>query len=170
MTQWLDIAAQIGHPSLIIGAVRGRLQDALTEADFYRQFQKSMEELLTCAEKKETPVILEVNDHRETEVYCDPAATQAFVESFHSPYCSMYLDTMHLAYEQYDWCRVLETYGRRVPQIDLSGEERCAPDCSSIDFPLIMELLKKIEYPGWLTFEIRPDSDVQKALEYIKSL
>jgi sugar phosphate isomerase/epimerase len=169
LSQWLDVAAEIGHPSLIIGAVRGRLADAPTPAIYYRQFRKSMEELVAHAEQKKTPVILEVNDTRETEIYCDPDETFALVNSFHSPYCSMYLDTMHLAYEQYDLTAVLEKYALQVPQIDISGEDRCAPYQSSIDFAHGMVLLKKLEYPGWLTFEIRPDSDLQRALAYIRS-
>ncbi|MDD6212861.1 MAG: sugar phosphate isomerase/epimerase [Clostridiales bacterium] len=171
MFRLADFSEQLGCPALVIGAVRGCLQDAPTPEIYYQQFDRSVRELVAYCEPKNIPVILEVNDHNETDVYCDPAETSAYVAQVNSPCFYMYLDTMHIYYEGQDPAEVISRYGKESFQVDISGEERKAPMDSVIDFQAVAKALKTSGFDGWVSFEIppsTPEDSAKYSLEYIR--
>ncbi len=169
MCRLADFSVELGcRPALVIGANRGLTKDAATPEEYYAQFDKSILEMLSYCRPLNVPVILEVNDHLETDVYYDLEETMAYVRKVNDPGLIAYLDTMHLYYEGLDPAEVIRTYGKESYQIDISGENRLAPMDSVMDFAEIMKAVKDSGFDGWLTFEIPPEPPVE--LEYIKGL
>ena len=168
-----DFSASIGHPAIVIGAVRGRYADAPSTEEYYRQFDKSLRSLVSYCEKSSVPVILEVIERAESEAYTDPAETLRYVERIHSPCLHMYLDTMHLYNEGLDVSETIRQYGKHSWQIDISGENRTAPMDSVIDFHAVAEAIRASGFQGTLTFEMPPsppEGSAGKSLEYIRQL
>ena len=168
-----DLSLRLGKPAIVIGAVRGLLKDAASREEYYRQFDRSMKELVAYCEDLGVPVILEADDHLEADTYLDPAETLEYVRSFHSPILWMYIDTMHLFNEGLDVPEAIRTYGKEVFSIDIGGECRTAPMLSQMDFPAIVDAIRDSGFDGVLTFEIPPappEDAAGKSLAYIKGL
>ena len=168
-----DFAARIGRPALVVGAVRGRYADAPSEADYYRQFDRSLRELVAYCGKLGVTVILEVIERAESEAYCDPEETKRYVESFRSPNLRMYLDVMHLHNEGWDVAEAIRRYGRFSSQIDISGENRTTPMDSALDFAEIANAIKDSGFDGVLAFELPPappEDSAKKSLAFIRGL
>lgn len=168
-----DLSAQIGRPAVVIGAVRGYYRDAASQEDYYRQFDKSLRELAEYCEARSVPVILEAIDHLEADAYCDPGEALRYVESIGSPALHMYLDVMHLLNEGKDIPATIRTYGSKAWQIDVSGENRCAPMNSALDYGEITRAIRESGFDGVLAFEHLPEPPAdaaRKSLSYIRAL
>ncbi len=168
-----DISAQLGRPAIVIGAVRGLFRDASSPEIYYRQFDRSLRELTAYCEPLAVPVILEADDHLEADAFCDPQETLDYVRQIDSPVLFMYLDTMHLYNEHLDPAEIIRTFGRHSFSIDISGENRCAPMDSAMDFPAILQAIRESGFSGILTFEMPPSPPEENyihSLRYIKDL
>lgn len=168
-----DLSCKLGKPAIVIGAVRGLLKDAGSPEEYYRQFDKSMRELVAYCEPLGVPVILEADDHLEADTYLDPEETLRYVNAVRSPVLRMYIDTMHLYNEGLDVPAAIRTYGKEVFSIDIGGENRTAPMLSKMDFRAIAEAIRESGFDGVLTFEIPPappENAAGKSLAYIKGL
>lgn len=167
------LSHRLGDPAIVIGAVRGRFTDAASPAEYRRQLDKSLRELLDFCEPLGVPVILESFNHREADVFYDPAETLAYVRSFRSGVFHMYLDVMHLDVEGLDPAEVILRYGKEVFSIDIAGEGRTAPMLSRLDFPAIAAAILRSGFDGALTFELPPappEDSARESLNYIRGL
>ncbi|MBQ7246749.1 MAG: sugar phosphate isomerase/epimerase [Lachnospiraceae bacterium] len=182
LTALADDAALLGHeypdggtvrPAIVVGAVRGVYSDAAAPEIYYKQFDRSIRELTAYCEKLGVPVILEASDHTETEAFIDPAKTLDYVRSVGSPVLHAYLDTMHLFNEGLDPAGTIMKYGSDVFSIDISGEGRCAPMDSVMDFAAICRAINRSGFSGNLTFEMPPEPPADsylRSLEFIQKL
>lgn len=119
------------------------------------------------------PVILEAIDHFEADAYCDPAETLQYVEEINSPILYMYLDILHLLNEGKNIPATIRQFAGRAYQIDLSGENRCAPMASSLDYREIAKAIKESDFKGILSLEHLPqppEDAAAESLRFIKGL
>lgn len=168
-----DFAVPLGRPAIVIGAVRGLYRDASSTEEYYRQFDRSLRELTAYCEPLSVPVILEADDHLEADSYLDPAETLAYVERIGSPCLHMYLDTMHLFNEGLDPAESILRFGKYSWSIDISGEDRCSPMDSAMDFPAIARAIRASGFDGFLTFEMPPappENNARESLAYLRKL
>lgn len=77
----------------------------------------------------------------------------------------MYLDTMHQYIEEEDLTAIMREYGSIVPQVDISGEERCCISESVIDFRSALTALRDSGFDGILNFEMNIHGDLNNAKE-----
>lgn len=161
------------RPAIVIGAVRGVYADAPSPEMFHRQFDRSLRELIPRCEELNVPLILEASDQTETEAFTDPGETVAYVRSIGSPVLHAYLDTMHLFNEGLDPAETIRQYGKDIYSIDISGEDRCAPMDSRMDFSAICRAILESGFNGNITFEVPPsppEDSYIRSLEYIRSM
>lgn len=173
MKEHIDLAAKLGGAMVIIGAVRGWSSDADSLDQYHNQFNKSIAEIVQYANEKKIVVILEANDHLETDIYITIKDTANYIRSFNSPYFKLQLDTMHMLYEDEEIYQQIVENRDIIAQVDISGENRTCPDGNKYDYPLVIKVLMDINYNGYLTFEYKPEPPVDAArvgFEYIKSL
>ena len=166
-------SARLGCPAIVIGAVRGLFRDASSPEIYYRQFDRSLRELAAYCEPLSVPVILEADDRLEADAFCDPRETLDYVKQIGSPVLFMYLDTMHLYNEHLDPAETIRTFGQHCFSIDISGENRCAPMDSSMDFPAILQAVRESGFSRVLTFEMPPappEDNYLHSLRYIRNL
>lgn len=173
MKEHVDLAKKLGGAKVIIGAIRGWTTDAPTKKDYYEKFHKSINELTAYAESKGIVMILEANDHLETDAYISIGETAGFIRDVNSPSLKLQLDTMHMKYEDEEIYHQILEYGELIYQVDISGEERSCPDGEKFDYPLLIQALKDIGYERYLAFEYRPEpprNAAEEGYRYIRSL
>jgi len=78
--------------------------------------------------------------------------TAAYIRSFHSKYLGLQLDTMHMRRANQD-ISLIPQVSDVLLQVDISGEGRLNPADDDFDYDGLMDVLQKVEYRGWLTFE-----------------
>lgn len=173
MKEHVDIAERLGGAMVIVGAVRGWSTDAASWKEYHNQFDRSIKEIIDYASEHNIAVILEANDHLETDIYINLAETAEYIRSFNSPYFKLHLDTMHMFYENEEiYQQILDNHDI-IAQIDISGEDRTCPDGEKYDYPLVMKALKDIDYQGYLAFEYKPEPPRNASkigFDYIKGL
>lgn len=174
MCQHVDLAARLGGaPRVIIGAIRGWARDNGGWAVYAPRFREDVARVLDHAMARGVTVILEANDHLETDAYCAVAETVDFIKSFHCPQFKLQLDTMHLWNEGED-TRHAVAYGAEIlAQVDISDVDRMAPDGAHFDFQTLMHALKGVGYQDYLVFEYRqsPPADAARVgHQYIRGL
>lgn len=107
-----------------------------------------------------------------------------FVERIGSPFLRVVGDTFHMNIEEKSLPSAIENAGDRLAHLHLPDSHRLAPGGGHIDFPPIVEALRKIDFKGYVSFEffsISPeiwclpsfeecDSEVRKAIDFIRPL
>lgn len=173
MKAHVDLAKKLGGARVIIGAIRGWTKDAPSRAEYFDSFHRSIRELTDYAESRGIVLILEANDHLETDAYIRIRETADYIRSVNSPSLKLQLDTMHMLYEGEEIYHQILECKDLIYQVDISGEERSCPDGNRFDYPLLIQALKEIGYERYLAFEYRPEPPKKAAetgYEYIRSL
>lgn len=173
MIEHIQLATELGNPLVIIGAIRGWAKENSSWSEFEEYFTDSVKRLLDEAVKKDITLILEANDHLETDAYLSVAETAAFIQRFQCPNFKLHLDSMHLLYEKQDTYQEILNYASLIAQVDISDEDRMAPDGKHFDFPTMIKALKEINYSNYLVFEYRsapPVGAAKLGFDYIRSL
>ena len=173
LCQLADIAADLGGAGLIIGACRGNTRDALNSKTYFSNFENSLKQVCVYAESLGVPVLMELIEHLESDAYYKIEPLLKLLAKINAPNLFMYMDTMHLHNEGENITEVLKKWGAKIPQLDISGENRLPPNSSVIDFASALTALKESGFDGVLTFEINPHSQPEVAREsllFIKNL
>ena len=169
-----ELCARLGEAKLIIGAVRGRIQDAGGAEEYTKLFRDSLERILKRAEPLGVQLALEAISKIDSDAYCLVGETAEFIRSFHTPALRLQLDSIHLHTNgETDFASEIVKAGDLVGQVDISDLNRMLPDGKHFDFPRLMEALKKIDYQDYLVFEYRaapPENAAGLGLQYIRSL
>ncbi len=169
----IDLGRRLGGAMVIIGAVRGWSTDSNSLEQYHEQFNKSIAEIVQYAETRKIVVIIEANDHLETDIYITIKDTANYIRSINSKYFRLQLDTMHMLYENEEIYQQIIDNSDIIAQVDISGEDRTCPDNNKYDYPLVIKALKEINYDGYLAFEYRPEPPKNAAkigFDYIKGL
>jgi sugar phosphate isomerase/epimerase len=173
MREHMDLSVQLGNPLVVVGAIRGLSSDAPSREAYVRQFTLSFRELLPYAEERGVIVLLEANDHLETDMYCDVGETAAFIRGFSCSAFKLQLDTMHLWNEGISGNDFIFEHRDIIAQVDISDADRLAPDGLHYDFPPFIKTLKDIGFTGPLIYEFRPtppENAAKAGLDYIRKL
>lgn len=169
-----ELCARLGEAKLIIGAVRGRIQDAGGAEEYTKLFRDSLERLLKRAEPLGVQLALEAISKIDSDAYCLVGETAEFIRSFHTPALRLQLDSIHLHTNgETDFASEIVKAGDLVGQVDISDLNRMLPDGKHFDFTRLMEALKKIDYQDYLVFEYRaapPENAAGLGLQYIRGL
>lgn len=169
----IEVGGCLDGAAVIIGAIRGWTRDAGSPEKYHSQFDRSIEELVSYAEKQQIVLLFEANDHLETDAYITIRDTAEYIRRIQSPSLRLQLDTMHMLYENEEIYHQVRNCADILNQVDISEKDRGCPGKGSFDFPLLMRALKDAGFQGDLTFEFRPEPPAVAAKagwEYIRSL
>ncbi|MBE6908600.1 MAG: sugar phosphate isomerase/epimerase [Ruminococcaceae bacterium] len=164
-----DRAAEIGRPVTVIGMIRGNRQHAGSPEESLRNFGESIRAVAAHCEKVGIDVAIESYNHEEANMYYTPEAVAELLREVGSPRLRMSLDLMHLFIEELDIPETIRKYAPYCRQIDITGENRCSPRESSMDFPAICRAIVESGFDGTLNFEYAAQ-DAAADLAYIRKL
>ena len=173
MKQFIDIGSELNGADVIIGTIRGKAALCRSREGYLDQFRRSMSELVPYAEKQQIRMMLESCNHVETDIFLSVPEVLAIQDEFPSESFCLQLDTMHMLMEHRDTEKEVLAGGSRIRQVDISDENRMAPDGKHFDYPLLMKLLKKVGFHDYFVFEFRcspPENAAKVGFDYIRKL
>lgn len=161
--------------AVIIGLMKGQKKDS---GGSYESFEKySIESLKKCieiAEKESVLLVLEAINRYESDVLNTIEATAEFIERFDSNFLKMHIDTYHMNIEESDIVKPIIEAKHLIGHVHLADNNRLYPGQGMFDFHSLIEVLKMINYDGFLAMECMalPTSDeaATGALSYMEQV
>ena len=165
-----DFAAELGA-QMNIGKFRG---DVCGNPQKQAWMNEGLLEIAQYAHKKNTLITIEP----QNRFGCDNCNTTqqalAWLRALNAPNVKLMLDVFHMQID--DACipaSFLEAAGETI-HVHFADTNRGCPGSGSIDFALVLRMLKAMRYDRFISMEIKqvPDSErvARKALEYVKML
>ncbi|MFW6381809.1 MAG: 5-keto-L-gluconate epimerase [Bacillota bacterium] len=168
----LEFSAQIGQPQIIIGLIRGIVdnEEYLSQAE--EHFVDCMQE---CADyDRDITLTLEPINRYETNLYNDLLSMKEVIDKIDRPNVKMLVDTFHMNIEEPDMVESIYEVQDYISHVHVADSNRWAPGCGHIDFSSILEALEDIGYDGAISAEILPEPDPDEsarlAIRHMKEL
>ena len=163
----MTFADEIGHAQIIIGLIRGRVEDNTTFEIVEKYFIECMQE---CANyNRDIILAVEAINRYETNLYNNLMATKTVIDKIGRQNVKILIDTFHMNIEETDIIKSIMQVKDYISHVHIADSNRWAPGCGHINFIEILNALKGINYNGALSAEILPEpSPVESAMLTIK--
>ena len=169
----IEVAAEFGA-DVNISRVRGYIHDDDTVGQAMRRLSDCLSSLSRFAEPLGPQLLLEQMNMYETNFLHSVEDVGEYILRLDIPNLKIHADTFHMNIHDVDMVAVLEKYRDLLGYIHFSDSNRLAPGSGHIDFPAIIESLKKIGYGGWVGIEVftRPDGAeaARRSIEYLRRI
>ena len=159
---------------LIIGIMRSNIRNFDSYALYERYLTSNLEELSDYAGKKKVVIVLEsitryINNYLNTV-----QETTDFLKKINKENLLMHIDTHSMNIEDADLVESVKYCADTLGYVHYSDSNRMYPGAGHINFREISEILKKIDYRGYIGIECLPlpdeDSCCELALRYVKAI
>jgi sugar phosphate isomerase/epimerase len=164
MQDHILFASELGA-SVVIGSVRGRLDDRSPEAR-QRCYDIAVEATRSLAEFAAAHGIgltVESINRYETNFLNTVAETLEFIGRVGAPNVGLLADTFHMNIEESSLVEPLRLAGRKLHHVHLVDSNRRAPGLGHLDFIPIAAVLREIGYTGCVSAEVLPLPDDETA-------
>jgi 5-keto-L-gluconate epimerase len=157
----IDLAELFGK-KVNIGRVRGNLDEHDREGSKW-QFMEAISMVCAYAFLKGVDILLEpVNRYELNFINSLEQGNDLLTQlSFHNLY--LMPDLFHMNIEDANPQEALKKYIRHIKYLHFADSNRLAPGWGHLDFDSYISLLTEVEYQGWITIEILPEPDPEKA-------
>jgi sugar phosphate isomerase/epimerase len=170
----VDLAAALNAPFVTIGSFRGKLAWAGEGAR--DKLTRTLREAAAYAQAHSVRIALEALNRYEGDIVNNHVEGLAFLDEVDHPAVGLLLDTYHVNIEEASWTKPFEhtMQAGKLFHVHLGDNNRLPPGHGLIDFPAIVETLRRVGYTGYLTAELLaipdPDTAAQQTLTYMRSL
>lgn len=125
------------------------------------------------AEERNVKLVLEPLNRYSTPYCCNYCDTELILEK--CPNLELMLDTFHMNIEEDSFSETIIQSQNRLIHMHFAENNRKMPGEGHIDFPTILQSLKKIGYKGFISFEPTISEDnylfqIKSGFRYIKNL
>jgi sugar phosphate isomerase/epimerase len=174
MQSIIDLAAP--WPALVvIGGVRGELTGS--ERDHRDQHHRAVEAVRRYAEyalQQNVWLAVEPINRYETNYLNTISETLQFIDEVGMDNIGILPDTFHMNIEEVSLAGSLRSAGERILHTQFTDSNRLAAGQGHIDFQVLAEVLRELDFRGYLSAEILPHPDnrtaAQQAIEFFRSL
>jgi len=165
LTALIDFAAALGAPVVTIGSFRGRAASAGPQAA--EQLAALLARQGAYAAGRGVRLAIEPINRYEGDLIHNAAEGLEFVERVGSPALGLLLDTFHINIEERSWTEPFRKAwaAGRLWHVHLGDNNRLPPGQGLIDFPSIVQTLRELGYPGYLSAELLPRPNPDLAAE-----
>ena len=160
--RYIDIASRLGA-GIVIGWAKGNADSTEDLPRYYQRLARNLESLDRYAAEKNVPIMIEVINHYEVNVFDTAKSLMAFLQAYPLPNCYAHLDTFHMMVEEPDIANALDTVGDRLGYFHFADYGRYYPGSGGFDFAQVLGKLKQLGYNGYLSVECKPGADRLKA-------
>ena len=169
----IDFAAEFSA-QVIIGLIRGRIEDHVSRENAESWSLNSVRECARKAQESGIWLTIEPLNRYETNFINTVTETIEFIERLDLTNIGMLIDTFHMNIEEVSiYASIVKAKGY-ITHVHLADSNRWAPGTGHLDFPQIIKTLEKIDYEGYLSAEILPLPDPDRAarltIEYLKKI
>ncbi len=159
----MNFSEQIGEPQIIIGLIRGIMDEDQKMAEAEKYF---IECLRHCADYKENIILtLEPINRYETNLYNTIESMKNLINKTDRNNVKLMIDTFHMNIEEPNIYESIKKSAEYISHVHVADSNRWAPGCGHLDFEKIIETLKDINYSGALSAEILPKPNPDKSAE-----
>jgi len=138
--------------------------------------KKALSECARYAQDKNVTVVIEPTPADTNIVETADDALRLMKET-QLPNVKVMFDTFHANYRNEPMTDYVKKMGQNLAHVHISDTDRLPPGKGSMDFKLLIQALKDINFSGFLTLEIGfntraadPDLYAQQSYEYLKSI
>lgn len=154
---------------IIVGFLKGALSpDSLKVRQL---FTESLTEINDYAVTKKVKILIEATNKKETSVINTLAEAVELVTRLNSRYLEILPDTYHMNIEEQDGFNPLQKYKNYYRSLHISDNNRFFPGLGTIQFDVIFNLLRHIEYKNGVAIEGRIKNsfaqDLKDSMEYL---
>ena len=177
----IDVARHF-NASIIIGGVRGNVKDL---ENFKSELEKAelrisqcLQELLSYSEEHSQIFLVEPGNRYEVNIFNRLDEVDSFLNRFKDKLdlerIGILADTFHMNIEEPVIAESFKKYSSLIKYIHFADSNRWPPGYGHINFKIIVQTLKDINYEGFISFEMlpmpNPDIAASTAINNIKKL
>jgi sugar phosphate isomerase/epimerase len=133
-----------------------------------------LEACCKAATKEGVTLLVEPLNRYESDYLNTVQDALDIMKQVESPNLKLLADTFHMNIEEVDIAASLRKAGSKLGLIHLADSNRQAPGYGHLDFRGVIKTLQDIHYQGYLSFEVLPVPDPEKAAEqairYVKEI
>jgi sugar phosphate isomerase/epimerase len=154
----IDVAARWAAPA-IIGSMQGRWEGAVTREQALGYLGEALDDLGEHARRQGVPLLVEPLNRYETNLLNRLGETATWLRSLRSQNIRILADLFHLNIEESDTPAALRDAGPLIGHIHFADSNRRAVGMGQTPMAPIIDGLREIGYPGYLSAEIFPLPD-----------
>jgi len=159
----IDLASEFGG-LVNIGRVRGSIVDK-EKNEAFDLFVEMLSGLSTYAQEKGVTLLLEPVNRYEIDFVHTVEEGALLLETINLPNLKLMPDTFHMNIEDKQIGSELYRWSKHIGYIHLADSNRLAPGQGHIDFGDVFDHLQKARYNGWVSVEILPKPNPEKAAQ-----
>jgi len=169
----IELAEKFKCP-VIIGCVRGNIPSGDDPVPYYECLRNELLALSEKAAQHGVTIVLEAINFYVNNYLNSIRDTCDFIDSLGCDNIKLHIDTHHMAIEESDMLAAVRYAGKRIGYVHFAENNRLYPGAGCINFWRIMQILREIEYSGYIVMEIVPlpdaDTCAERSLAYLLSL
>ena len=158
----IEIASQF-KANVNIGRVRGDIPENRPRKEAEKRFFSAMMECSNFATTHGVQLLLEPVNRYETNFINSLEEGIEIVKKLNRENIKLMPDTFHMNIEDASIVHSLKEAGDKIEYVHFSDSNRWAPGQGHLDFSQIVTTLKEIGYDGYVTVEILPNPNPDKA-------
>ena len=158
----IDFAAEFSA-QVIIGLIRGRIEDRVSREDAEKWTLDCVRECARLAQGLKVGLTLEPLNRYETNFINTIAEGIEFIKKVDFPNMGMLIDTFHMNIEEVSLYESIIKAKDYITHVHLADSNRWAPGSGHLDFAQVIKTLEKINYRGYVSAEILPLPDPDRA-------
>lgn len=156
-----------------IGKARGDIHEELF-IQSWQWMSDAFKEICEHANKVGVEIILEPQNKHNINNLNTTYETLNLIKELRLPNLKLMVDVYHLAFEDYSIEKSLSLVKDHLLHLHLADSNRFAPGMGDFDFTYIIQLLKSIDYEGYLSLEVKEEKDrfkeAKEASEFLYSI
>lgn len=158
------LAAQF-NALVIIGLIRGKVHAGVTREQVRPWLVDAMRIVASDAKQKGVRLAIEPINRYETDLLNTAPEALGLIEELGMDNVGVLFDTFHANIEEARIETGVRLCGVRLFHVHLADSNRWYPGAGHINFALIVETLRKMDYTGWVSAEILPKPSILAAAE-----
>ncbi|MBN1834634.1 MAG: sugar phosphate isomerase/epimerase [Spirochaetales bacterium] len=159
---------------IIIGLVRGIIQDGVSEAQAREWMYSGFKSCVDIAGKEGVRIAFEPLNRYETPLLNTARESLELIDRVGADNLGLLLDTFHMNIEEPSIEQSIKDCGERIFHFHVADSNRWYPGAGHLDFRRILETLFSTGYSGFVSGEFMavPDADVaaRKGIEHLRGL
>ena len=171
--RYIDMASRLGA-GIVLGWAKGNVSSQEDLPLYYERLAQNLGILDRYAAGKNVPIMIEVINHYEVNVFQTAELLMEFLNSHELPNCRAHLDSFHMMVEEADIHAAIDQCGSRLGYVHLADYGRYEPGSGQFAFEGMIRHLSDIGYEGYLAVECKHLGDrmetARKGLQYLKQL
>ncbi len=160
--EMITFGATFGAPA-ILGSMQGKFEGEISRELALSWLAEGLEELGEYARHCKVPLLYEPLNRYEANLINRADDVVELLESLKTKNVKVLADVFHLNIEEANLCDALRTYGSHLGHLHFADNNRRAVGYGSINYPPVVEVLREINYDGYISGEVLPWPDSETA-------